>query len=46
VAGDDRLIDWVGEFNSFLVPFCPLGMATVSRTLQPQLAELITTCAR
>jgi len=33
-TGGDRLIDWVGEFNSYLVPFAPFGMATVSRTLQ------------
>jgi Ca2+-binding RTX toxin-like protein len=42
-TGGDRLIDWVGEFNSFLVPFAPFGMATVSRTLQPQLAEFLYT---
>jgi hypothetical protein len=36
-TGGDRLIDWVGEFNSYLVPFAPFGMATVSRTIQPQL---------
>ncbi|OQB78614.1 MAG: Bifunctional hemolysin/adenylate cyclase precursor [Planctomycetes bacterium ADurb.Bin126] len=40
-TGGDRLIDWVGEFNSYLVPFAPFGMATVSRTLQPQLAEFL-----
>ena len=40
-TGGDRLIDWVGEFNSFLVPFAPFGMATVSRTMQPQLAEFL-----
>ncbi len=40
-TGGDRLIDWVGEFNSFLVPFAPFGMATVSRTLQPQLPEFL-----
>lgn len=40
-TGGDRLIDWVGEFNSFLVPFAPFGQATVSRTLQPQLAEFL-----
>ena len=33
-TGGDRLIDWVGEFNSYLVPFAPFGMATVSRTLE------------
>jgi Ca2+-binding RTX toxin-like protein len=36
-TGGDRLIDWVGEYNSYLVPFAPFGMATVSRTMQPQL---------
>ncbi|NDV63154.1 LEPR-XLL domain-containing protein [Puniceicoccales bacterium CK1056] len=40
-TGGDRLIDWVGEFNSFLVPFAPFGAATISRTLQPQLAEYL-----
>ncbi|MGZ4378037.1 MAG: FIMAH domain-containing protein, partial [Gaiellaceae bacterium] len=40
-TGGDRLIDWVGEFNTYLVPFAPFGMATVSRTLQPQLAEFL-----
>ncbi len=40
-TGGDRLIDWIGEFNSFLVPFAPFGMATVSRTLQPQLPEYL-----
>jgi len=40
-TGGDRLIDWVGEFNSYLVPFAPFGTATVSRTLQPQLAEFL-----
>ena len=30
-TGGDRLIDWVGEFNSYLVPFSPFGIATVSR---------------
>jgi hypothetical protein len=36
-TGGDRLIDWVGEYNSYLVPFSEFGMATVSRTLQPGL---------
>ena len=26
-TGGDRLIDWIGEFNSYLVPFAPFGMA-------------------
>jgi Ca2+-binding RTX toxin-like protein/Ca2+-binding EF-hand superfamily protein len=40
-TGGDRLIDWAGEFNSYLVPFAPFGLGTVSRTLQPQLAEFL-----
>ena len=40
-TGGDRLIDWAGEFNSYLVPFAPFGMATVSRALQPQIAEFL-----
>jgi Ca2+-binding RTX toxin-like protein len=40
-TGGDRLIDWAGEFNSYLVPFAPYGMATISRTIQPQLPEYL-----
>src|SRR5262249_23048616 len=40
-TGGDRLIDWIGEFNSYLVPFSPFGMSTVSRTMQPQLPEYL-----
>src|SRR5204863_1177702 len=40
-TGGDRLIDWVGEFNSFIVPFAPFGLGTVSRALQPQIAEFL-----
>ena len=40
-TGGDRLMDWTGEFNSYLVPFAPFGMATVSRTVQPQLPEFL-----
>lgn len=40
-TGGDRLIDWVGEFNSYIVPFAPFGAATISRTLQPQLPEFL-----
>jgi Ca2+-binding RTX toxin-like protein len=37
----DRLIDWVGEFDTYLVPFTSGAGATVSRSLQPQLAEFL-----
>jgi Ca2+-binding RTX toxin-like protein len=40
-TGGDRLIDWVGEFNSYIVPFAPYGISTISRTLQPQLPEFL-----
>jgi hypothetical protein len=40
-TGGDRLIDWTGEYNSYLVPFAPFGMGTVSRTMQPQLPEFL-----
>jgi hypothetical protein len=37
----DRMIDWVGNHNSYFVPFGPFGMPTVSRTLQPQLPNFL-----
>ena len=40
-TGGDRLIDWVGEYNSFLVPYAPFGQASVSRTLSPHLHEFL-----
>ncbi|NDV61616.1 LEPR-XLL domain-containing protein [Puniceicoccales bacterium CK1056] len=40
-TGGDRLIDWVGEYNSYLVPYAPFGMASVSRTMQPFLPEFL-----
>ena len=40
-TGGDRLIDWVGEFNSYLVPFAPFGPFTISRAPQPQIAEYL-----
>ena len=40
-TGGDRLIDWTGEYNSYLVPFSPFGNPTVSRTLQPALMDFL-----
>ena len=40
-TGGDRLIDWQGDFNSFIVPFSPYGMSTVSRQLAPGLKEFL-----
>ena len=40
-TGGDRLIDWAGEFNSYIVPFAPLGLGTISRSLQPALMNYL-----
>ncbi|MEX2645398.1 MAG: choice-of-anchor D domain-containing protein [Gaiellaceae bacterium] len=40
-TGGDRLIDWVGEFNSYIVPFAPFGMFTVSRQVPPALYQFL-----
>ncbi|HEY3484924.1 MAG TPA: Calx-beta domain-containing protein [Ilumatobacteraceae bacterium] len=45
-TGGDRLIDWVGEFNSYIVPFAPFGIATVSRQVPPWLFEFLYELAR
>ncbi len=45
-SGGDRLIDWAGEFNSFLVPFAPFGLATVSRGVPPHLFQYLYDLAR
>lgn len=37
----DRLIDWVGNHNTYYVPFSNFGMPTVSRTLQPFLPQFL-----
>ncbi len=43
---DDRLIDWVGEFNSYIVPFNPFGQSAVSRTNAPSLREFLYALSR
>ena len=40
-TGGDRLIDWVGNHNSYYAPFSQFGMPTVSRTLMPFLPEFL-----
>jgi Ca2+-binding RTX toxin-like protein len=37
----DRLIDWVGNFNTYIVSSTQWGMPTVSRTVQPQLPQFL-----
>ena len=37
----DRLIDWIGEFNSYLVPFNPFGASTVWRASSPAVRQFL-----
>jgi len=37
----DRLIDWAGEFNSYIVPFAAFGAPTISRGLPPGLFDYL-----
>jgi len=40
-TGGDRLIDWTGEYNSYLVPFSPFGAATISRAANPAIQQYL-----
>ena len=40
-TGGDRLTDFGGEYNSYLVPFNAFGMATVNRSPNPALQALL-----
>jgi Ca2+-binding RTX toxin-like protein len=40
-AVEDRLIDWAGQFNSFILPFPSVGHGTVTGSMQPHLAEFL-----
>ena len=44
-TGHDRMFDWTGEFNSFLVPFARFGAPTINRLLSPATLEFITELA-
>ena len=37
----DRLFDWTGEFNSFIVPFSPFGSPTVNRRFSPATRDFL-----
>ena len=37
----DRLIDWIGEFNSYLVPFNQFGASTVWRASSPAVRQFL-----
>ena len=40
-TGQDRMFDWGGEFNSFIVPFAPFGAPTVNRGFSPHARDFI-----
>ncbi len=45
-TGGDRMLDWVGEFNAFIVPFAPFGAFAISRALAPQIGDYLNDLAR
>ncbi|HEX6131863.1 MAG TPA: calcium-binding protein [Actinomycetota bacterium] len=45
-TGGDRLIDWAGEFNSYLVPFSPFGMSTITRAGNPSMQDFLEAMSR
>jgi len=40
-ATTDRIVDWVGEFNNYYVPFSPFGQSTIIRQIGPNVPEFI-----
>ncbi len=40
-TGGDRLFDWSGEFNSYIVPFSAFGNPTVVRSPNPQIQQFL-----
>jgi Ca2+-binding RTX toxin-like protein len=40
-TGADRLYDWGGEFNTYVVPYNPFGLPTVLRKPQPALIDFL-----
>src|SRR4029077_20542934 len=40
-TGGDRLIDWVGNHNSYYVPFSQFGMPAGARTVMPFLPDFL-----
>src|SRR5262249_47206383 len=45
-TGGDRLLDWGGEFNSYLVPFSAFGEPTVYRTPNPHVQAFLLALGR
>src|SRR5262249_23333527 len=44
-SGYDRMYDWGGEFNSFVVPFARFGEPTVNRLPNPHIQAFLTSLA-
>ncbi len=40
-TGLDRMFDWLGEFNSFIVPFARFGAPTVNRSPSPHIRAFL-----
>jgi Ca2+-binding RTX toxin-like protein len=40
-TGGDRMFDWGGEFNSYIVPFSPFGHPTISRSPSPHVQQFL-----
>ncbi|UWQ93699.1 hypothetical protein K3727_21740 (plasmid) [Rhodobacteraceae bacterium M382] len=40
-SGTDRMFDWTGEFNSFIVPFSRFGAPAVNRLPSPHVVEFL-----
>ena len=40
-TGGDRMFDWGGEFNSYVVPFSPFGEPTVTRSPSPHVQQFL-----
>ncbi|MFU8777332.1 MAG: calcium-binding protein, partial [Roseovarius sp.] len=44
-SGFDRMFDWTGEFNSFIVPFAQFGLPTIYRVPSPHVIDFLTDLA-
>jgi Ca2+-binding RTX toxin-like protein len=40
-TGGDRLIDWLGEFNNYIVPYSPFGATEVVRFPSPNIEQFL-----
>lgn len=40
-TGADRMLDWSGEFNSYVVPFSPYGAPTILRAGSPKTVQYL-----